>query len=123
MLKHFNNSDCLPQFQPAYGQFYSVEAALCRVYNDLICNKAEGKCSILILLDLSAAFDAVDHQILQYDLECLGITGFALSWLKNYLTDRNFKVIVNDEESELGSMKYGVPQGTFWILFCSLFIP
>ena len=112
LLKHLNNFDCLPQFQSAYRQFHSVETALCRVYNDLICNKAEGKCSILVLLDLSAAFDTVDHHTLLCDLENLGITGFALSWFKTYLTDRNFKVVVNDEESEIGNMKYGVPQGT-----------
>ena len=111
LLKHLNNFDCLPQFQSAYRQFHSVETALCRVYNDLICNKADGKCSILILLDLSAAFDTVDHHTLLCDLENLGITGFALSWFKTYLTDRNFKVIVKDEESKIGIMKYSVPQG------------
>ena len=109
LLKHLNNFDCLPQFLSAYRQFNSVETALCRVYNDLIFNKAEGKCSILILLDLSAAADTVDYQTLLCDLENIGITGFALSLFKTYLTDTIFKVIVNDEESELGSMKYGLP--------------
>ena len=111
LLKHLNNFDCLPQFKSAYRQFHSLETALCRVYKNLICYKAEGKCSVLILLDLSAGFDAVDHQTLICDLEHLGITGFVLSWFKSYLIDRNFKVIVNDEESELGRMKFGVPQG------------
>ena len=109
LLKRLNNFDCLHHFPSAYRQLHSVETVLCRVYNDLICYKAEGKCSILILLDLSAAFDTVDHQTLPCDLENLGITRFALSRFKTYLTDRNFKVIVNDEESELGSKKYGVP--------------
>ena len=40
------------------------------------------------------------------------MTGFALSCFKTYLTERSFKVIVKDEESEIGNMKYGVPQGT-----------
>ena len=74
-------------------------------------SKAKGECSILILLDFSAAFDTVDHQELLCDLENLGITGFALSWYKTYLTDRNFKGVANDEEAELGNMTYGVPQG------------
>ena len=80
------------------------------------CNKVKGKCSILILLDLSAACDTVDHQKLLCDLKDLGITGFALSWFKTYLTDRNFKTILNAEESELVSMKYGVRQGTSYIV-------
>ena len=86
----------------------------------LVCNKAEGKCSILVLIDLSAVFDIVGHHTLLCDSENLGVTGLALSWFKTYLTDRNFKVIVNDEESEIGIMKYGAPQGT--ILGPKLFI-
>ena len=107
-----NNFNCLLQFQSAYRQLHSVEIALSRVYNDLICNKAEGKCSILVFLDLNAAFETVDHHTLLCDLENPGIIGFSLSWFKSYLTDRNFKGIVNNEECEIGSMKYGVPQGT-----------
>ena len=79
LLKHLNNLDCLPHFQSAYRQFHSVETALCRVHNGLIRKKADGKCSILILLALSAAFDTVDLHILLCDLENLDITGFAFS--------------------------------------------
>ena len=86
----------------------------------LKCIKAEVNCNILVLLDLSAAFDTVDHHTLLCDLENIGITGFALSWFKTHHPDRNFKVIVKDEESEIGRMKYGVPQGT--ILETILFI-
>ena len=121
MLKHLNNFDCLPQVQSAYRQFHCVETALCRVYNNLICHKAEGKCTILVLLDLSVAFDTV-HQTLLCNLKNIGITGFAQSCFKTYLTDRNLKVIVNDDESEIGSMKHGVPQGTSQFQYCSLFI-
>ena len=84
--------------------------------------KAEGNCSILVLLDLSAASDTVDHHTFLCDLEDLGITGFTLSWLKTYLTDRNFKVIGNDEVSEVGSMKYGIPMVQSQVLYCSFFI-
>ena len=114
LLKHLNNFDCLPQFQYAYREFHSFETVLFRVYNVLIRNKAKGICSVLVLLDLSALLDTVGHHTLLWDLENLGITGFALSWFKTYLFNRNFKVIVNDEEYKIGSMKYGVPQGTFW---------
>ena len=100
LLKHLNNFDCLPHFHSAYRQFLSVEAALCRVYNDIVCNKANGKCSIVILLGLSASFDTVDHQILLCDLENLGITVCALYLFKTYLTDRKIKVILNEEVSK-----------------------
>ena len=109
---HLQRFDCIPQFQSAYRKFHSVETALCRVYNDLICTTAEGDCSILILLDLSAAFDTVDQDALLLDLQNLGITGLALSWFETYLKNRKFKVTINGKHSEPGCMKYGVPQGT-----------
>ena len=112
MLKHLNNFDCLPQFRTAYRQFHSAETALCRVYTDLLCNKAEVKRSILVILNLSAPFDSVVHRTLQCDLKTFGINGFGLSWFITYLTDKNFKVIANDEENEKDSMECGVPQGT-----------
>ena len=112
-LQHLNNFYCLPQFQSAYKKFYSVDTVLCRVYNVLICNKREEKYSILVLLDFSASFDTVYQYTLLCDLENRGTTGFALYWLKTYLTDRSFKVIVNDEEYRIGSMKDEIPQGTF----------
>ena len=89
LVKNLNNFDCLPQFQSAYGQFNSVETELYRVYKDLKCIKAEIKCSILVLLVLSAAFDTVDHHTQLCDLENFCITGFALSWSKTYKINEN----------------------------------
>ena len=63
LLKHLSNFDCLPQFQSAYQQLHYVETALCRVYTNLICNKANGKCSILILLDILVMLTSVHVEI------------------------------------------------------------
>ena len=57
--------------------------------NDLLSALDEGKFSVLVLLDLSAAFDTIDHDILHYRLHhVFGIQGTALSWFKSYLTNR-----------------------------------
>ena len=52
---------------------------------------------VLVMLDLSAAFDAIDHQILFLRLEkSLGISGSALSWIKSYLSNRSMYVAIGD---------------------------
>ena len=77
-----------------------TETALLRVQNDII-RAIDSRCSvILVLLDLSAAFDTVDHSILLQRLLCrLGIKGKALSWVKSYLTNRKQFVMVREGKS------------------------
>ena len=72
-----------------------------------------GEVSMLVLLDLSAAFDTIDHNILLNRLEKrYGITGTALGWFRSYLTDRTQSVCINNQESDKLPLKYGVPQGS-----------
>ncbi len=66
-----------------------------------------------MLLDLSAAFDTIDHNILLNRLEnFVGIRGSALAWFKSYLSDRHQFVAVNEEVSYQSQVQYGVPQGS-----------
>ena len=68
--------------------------------------------SILILLDLSTAFDTVDHQLLLSDFSDCGVEGTALSLLESYLENREQCVAVGESRSELTVLQYGVPQGS-----------
>ncbi len=69
--------------------------------------------SLLVLLDLSAAFDTIDHNILLNRLEnFFGISGSALAWFKSYLSDHHQFVAVNEEVSYRSQVQYGVPQGS-----------
>ena len=71
-----------------------------KVTNYLLTSSDYGLLSVLVLLDLSAAFDTIDHQILLQRLEHLiGIKGTALKWFKSYLSDRLQFVNVNDKSS------------------------
>ncbi len=73
----------------------------------------QGCISLLVLLDLSAAFDTIDHDILIYQFQnYTGIQGQALRWFRSYLSDRYHFVHLNGESSQLSPVKYGVPQGS-----------
>ncbi len=68
---------------------------------------------LLVLLELSAAFDTIDHEILLKRLSTrCGIEGTVLNWFHSYLSNRTQTVIIDSSESPLEPLKYGVPQGS-----------
>ncbi len=100
-------------FQSGFRPSHSTETALIRVTNDLLLSSDRGCISLLVLLDLSAAFDTIDHNILLNRLEnFVGISGSTLAWFKSYLSDRHQFVAVNEEVSYRSQVQYGVPQGS-----------
>ncbi len=81
-----------------------------------------------MLLDLSAAFNTINHNILLNRLEnCIGISGNVLAWFKSFLSDRHEFVEVNEEVSYQSKVQYGVPQGSILgqkkILFTLYMLP
>ena len=92
LIDHLNTVQALPDSQSAYRRLYSTETSLCSVINDLLVLMDEGKCGILILLDLSAAFDTVVHSLLLNDCKSIGIEGSALEYIQSYLEDRTYRV-------------------------------
>ncbi len=80
--------------------------------DDLLLSSDRGCISLLVLLDLSTAFDTIDHNILLNRLDnIVGINGSALAWFKSYLSDRHQFVALNEEVSYRSQVQYGVPQG------------
>src|SRR6267154_1904741 len=80
LINHFDSFPSLSPFQSAYRKFHSTETALLRIYNDLLLSIDQQKVSALVLLDLSSAFDTIDHQILLSRLSSnFGISGSAPS--------------------------------------------
>ncbi len=96
-------------FQSGFRPYNSTETALIRVTNDLLLSSDRGCIYLLVLLDLSAAFDTIDHNILLNRLENnVGISGSALAWFKSYLYGRHPFLAVNEDWSYRSkcSMKY-----------------
>ena len=84
ILKHIADNELIDKLQSAYRCGHSTETALLRVYNDSVTMVRKGNESYLVLLDLSAAFDTIDHDTLVVILEkYVGITGSARHILKS----------------------------------------
>ena len=112
-LENFiSNFDLIPKFQSAYRKNFSVETSVLRIYNDMLINKSRGKQTLLILLDLTSAFDLVDQHILLNDLRNMGIGGVVHDWFKSYLLDRKYYVQIGQEHSDCNDMNTGIPQGS-----------
>ena len=98
--------------QSAYRKGHSTETALVRVQHDILNAIGGRQAVLLVLLDLSAAFDTVSHAELISTLQRLEITGRALQWFTSYLTDREQYTQIGLSKSSSEPMRCGVPQGS-----------
>ena len=113
LLSHLHTFNSFPLAQSAYRKFYSVETALLKIQNDLLLAIDKKHVSALVLLDLSAAFDTVDHQILLTRLSSyFGISDSALNLISSYLTNRTQSVVIDKQTSPPTTCGIGVPQGS-----------
>ena len=113
LCSHMEQNDLLDVYQSAYKKNHSTETALLHVMNKLLLSSDQKQISILTLLDLSAAFDTIDHSILLNRLKnSFGIADTALNWFTSYLTDRKQSVIVGNSKSKPTPLLFGVPQGS-----------
>ena len=99
--------------QSAFKPFHSCETALVRVHNDILVAIGKRRCVMLLLLDLSAALDTVDHDILLTRLHSkYSISGIALEWFRSYLTNCSQFALIEECRSQSRELKCGIPQGS-----------
>ena len=100
------------ELHSAYKKHYSTETALLKVKNDLLMSMNNQRVTLLVLLDLSAAFDTVCHQILVDRLHSkFKVSGTALEWLRSYLSKRSQRVSIKGV-SDGFDLRHSVPQGS-----------
>lgn len=113
LTEHITSHNLSCAVQSAYQPHHSTETALLKIKNDITLNFAKGQATALVLLDLSAAFDTIDHPLLLSRLSsCYGIQGTALKWCRSYLSDRHQLVKVSSSFSSRSPLLFGVPQGS-----------
>ena len=96
----FKNLPVFSPLQSAYRKFHSTETALLKLTNDIMETIDSGKITILTALDMSAAFDTLDHITLLYRLQhTFGLSGYVISWIRSYLTDRSSFVKIDSSSS------------------------
>ena len=118
---HINHNNLAEIYQSAYRRQHSTETALLKVQADIAGYLDKSQAALMVLLDLSAAFDTIDHGTLLRTLELsYGISGCALSWFNSYLSARSQKVCIGSHSSTSRILSHGVPQGSVLgpILFC-----
>ena len=110
---YLDGNNFRPVVQSAYRKGHCTESALVKVHNDIISYVADRKTAVLILLDLSAAFDTIDQKLLLNRLQTdFRIKDNVLAWFQSYLSGRTQCVAIDDSFSKNSFLHFGVPQGS-----------
>ena len=110
LLLHLHSNGLLPEHQSAYRRSHSTETALLKVTSDALIVADMGKLTLLGMLDLRAAFDCVDHDILLCRLGVsFGFGGTVLDWMRSYLVGRRQYIRYNGLTSSTTVVQFGVP--------------
>ena len=125
ILEHCEDNDLFPNHQFACRKFHSCETLVLKLTDEMLWNMANGCITGIIFIDLSAAFDTVDHDILlQVMQNIFQVNGNVYHWIQSYLTNRNFRVCINDNFSDIKDLSFSVPKGScngsiYFDLYCS----
>ena len=113
LTDHCNKYNLLPEYQSAYRKHYSCETSLLKLVNNTLWAMENKLITAVIVMDLSAAFNTVSHELLLTVLrEQFGINDVAINWYKNYLKPRHFKVCINGKYSAQETMDFSALQGS-----------
>ncbi len=112
LMKFCDLHNILYNYQFGFREGYSTSLALIEIVDNIYSDLADNKYVAGIFLDLSKAFDTVDHGILLQKLKFYGVRGVANDWFRSYVTNRKQFTVVNNKKSKLQPIEFGVPQGS-----------
>ena len=112
LLIFFENSGLFVDFQYGFRRGMSTSDAIERFVEACYKSLDKSNYMVSVFLDLSKAFDTLDHGVLIRKLDHVGVRGEILRWLESYLSDRKQRVVVNSEVSGILNVDAGVPQGS-----------
>ena len=113
LTRHMSENNLHCEEQSAYKKNNSTETLLIKVSNDLLIASDERTATVVMLLDLSAAFDTVDHDLMLKILENeIGLKGTVLDWFRSFLKGRSQRIRIGSDLSEEIEIRFGVPQGS-----------
>jgi hypothetical protein len=123
LVSFLNHNNAIFKFQFGFRKLYSTTLALIEFTDSIRRLLDDGNYAISIFVDLTKAFDTVDHEILLHKLDFYGIRGHANNFFRSYLSGRSQYTIVNGESSDINNIHCGVPQGSvLGPLFFALYI-
>ena len=112
LLNHVETNNVLNNSQFAYRKGRSTDSAILKLVNNVVNNFEKGEYTVAVYLDLTKAFDCVDHRILLKKLNHYGVRVNALRWFESYLADRKQRVKFQGTLSDEKNTNIGVPQGS-----------
>ena len=110
VYSYLQDNSLLTNYQSGYRPLHSTSTCLIDVTNSLLQNIDKGQLTGMVFLDLSKAFDTIDHDTMLNKLQDLGFSGSAVVWFRSYLTDRSQSVCTDGVVSDPQSIAFGVPQ-------------
>ena len=112
VFEYFTTNKLFYKSQYGFRQLHSTELAAMEISDKIYIDLDNKRIPIAIFLDLSKAFDTIDHEILLYKLSYYGIKGTSLKWFESYLSNRKQYVEYKNEISDQVTITTGVPQGS-----------
>ena len=112
LYQHLTDNNIITNAQHGFRSKRSTTSALTKFSDEILSNMENGKLCGAVSLDLSKAFDTVDHEILLKKLQWVGVSDFDLQWFKSYLSDRSQRTTCANHMSDALPVTVGVAQGS-----------